>query len=41
MKTKLSIIRFWLSVNYNQIFVIFVLIFFTAQIMRLIITNVF
>ena len=41
MKTNFKIIRFWLSANYNQLIIIFVLLYFIAQIVRAITTNLF
>lgn len=40
-KVSSKIIRFWLGANYNQLFIIFFLIYFIGQIIRGLITNLF
>jgi hypothetical protein len=41
MKTQFRIILFWIKANYNQLLIIAYLIFFTAQIIRIIVANAF
>jgi hypothetical protein len=41
MKTQFKIIRFFIVANWLQFTIIFYLIFFTAQIIRIIVANAF
>lgn len=37
MKTQIKIVKFWIAANYNQIFIILFLLYFVAQIIRVLI----
>lgn len=34
MKTQIKILKFWLGANYNQIFIIFALLYIAGQLIR-------
>jgi hypothetical protein len=37
MKAKIKIVKFWVTANYNQIFIILFLLYFVGQIIRILI----
>jgi hypothetical protein len=37
MKTQIKIIKFWLTVNFNQIFIILTILYIAGQMIRLLI----
>jgi hypothetical protein len=37
MKTQIKIIKFWLTTNFNQIFIILTILYIAAQLIRVII----
>lgn len=37
MKTQIKIVKFWIGANYNQLFILTAVVYFIAQILRILI----